>query len=117
MTLKVISGIEIKAGESLSSVADCSEGTLVRITMSEAWTPANLTCQISTDGELFNNLVSRNGEELTMPVVPGSAVVVAQLGDALKAAAFIKFRSGTSTHPVEQEERRELAVTIDVPDA
>lgn len=115
MTLKVISGIEIKAGESLSSAADCSEGTLVRITMSEFWTPANLTCQISTDGELFNNLVSRNGEELTMPVVPGSAVVLPH--DAPKVAGYIKFRSGTSTHPVEQEERRELAVTIDVPDA
>ena len=115
MTLQVISDINIQAGESLSNGVDCTAGTLVRLTMSEFWTPANLSFQISSDGDKYNNLVNLNGEEYVMPVVPGSAVIVAQLGDALKAISFIKFRSGTSTNPVPQEERRQLAVAIDVP--
>ena len=115
MPLHVISDIYIQAGESLSNGADCTAGTLVRLTMSEHWTPANLSFQISSDGELYNNLVNTNGEEYVMRVVPGSAVIVAQLGDALKAISFIKFRSGTSKDPVPQDERRSLAVAIDVP--
>ena len=116
MTLQVISDIYIEAGESLSNGVDCTAGTLVRLTMSEFWTPANLSFQISSDGELYNNLVNVDGEEYVMKVVPGSAVIVAQLGPALKAISFIKFRSGSSTNPVPQKERRSLAVALDVAD-
>ena len=115
MVLKVMSDINIEAGESLSNGVDCTEGPLVRLTMSEFWTPANISFQISWDGERYNNLVGMNGEEKVMPVTPGSAVVLAQLGDALKAVQFLKIRSGTSTNPVPQEERRSFAVAIDVP--
>jgi hypothetical protein len=114
MTLKVISDIYIEAGESLSNGVDLTEGPLVRLTMSEHWTPANISFQISSDGELYNNLVGMDGQEKVMAVTAGSAVVLAQLGDALKAVQFLKIRSGTSTNPVPQEERRSFAVAIDL---
>jgi hypothetical protein len=108
-----LNGPVIQAGESLSDGLDCTGGELVRITMPSAWTPANLTFQISSDGLGYNDLVDRHGDEITIAVQPGSALVVAQYGEYLKAVAFLKVRSGTSTHPVPQEAVRQFAVAIE----
>jgi hypothetical protein len=117
MALSVLIGPTIQAGESLSNGLDCTGGNIVRLTMSEFWTSANLTFQISSDGELYNDLFKPDGEEVTLVVEPGAAVVVAQLGEYLKAIAYLKVRSGARHFPVEQEERREFAVTIEIPDS
>jgi hypothetical protein len=115
MALKVISDIYIEEGESLSNGADCTEGAIVRLTMSEFWTPANISFQISSDGDKYNNRVDVNVQEYVMPVVPGSAVVLGQYAGFLRAIAFLKIRSGSSGNPVPQEERRSFAVAIEVP--
>jgi hypothetical protein len=117
MTLQVLNGPFIQAGESLSDAVDCSAGELVRLTMPGAWTDsAPLTFQISTDGVFYNDLFTLDGHELTLPVVvPGAAVLVSH--DVGRAIAFIKFRSGTRAAPVAQQDLREFAVAIDVPDA
>jgi hypothetical protein len=117
MTLQVLNGPFIQAGESLSDAVDCSAGELVRLTMPGAWSAAApLTFQISTDGEFYNDLFKLDGHEVTLPVVvPGAAVIVPV--DVGRAIAFIKFRSGTRGAPVVQEMLREFAVAIDVPDA
>jgi hypothetical protein len=117
MTLQVLNGPFIQAGESLSDAVDCSAGELVRLTMPGAWTDAApLTFQISTDGVFYNDLFTLDGYELTLPVVvPGAAVLVSH--DVGRAIAFIKFRSGTRAAPVPQEMLREFAVAIDVPGA
>lgn len=117
MTLSIISGIRIEEGETLSSGADCTAGAIVRLTMSEFWTPANISFQISSDGDKYNNLVDTNGQEYVMPVVPGSAVVLGQFAGFLRAIAFLKIRSGTSDNPVPQEEAREFAIALEVADA
>ena len=113
MALTVLNGPIIRAGESLSEGLDCTSGELVRITMPAEWTPANLTFQISSDGGFYNNLVDRDGDEITIQVVAGSAVVVAQYGDYLKAVAFLKVRSGSSEHPVRQEADRAFAIAVE----
>jgi hypothetical protein len=117
MSLQVLNGPFIQAGESLSDAVDCSAGELVRLTMPGAWSDAApLTFQISTDGVFYNDLFTLDGHELTLPVVvPGAAVLVSH--DVGRAIAFIKFRSGTRAAPVPQQELREFAVAIDVPDA
>jgi hypothetical protein len=116
MTLQVLNGPFIQAGESLSDAVDCSPGELVRLTMPGAWTDAApLTFQISTDGVFYNDLFTLDGHELTLPVVvPGAAVLVSH--DVGRAVAFIKFRSGTRAAPVAQDMLREFAVAIDVSD-
>jgi hypothetical protein len=116
MTLKVLNGPFIEVAEALSDALDCSEGAIVRLTMPGGWTPANITFQISTDGAMFNNLVDRNGDEIQMAVVPNAAVVLSQFDEYLKAVTFLKIRSGTSEYPVSQDELREFAVAIEVPD-
>jgi hypothetical protein len=114
MALQVLNGPFIQPGESLSDGLDCSAGAIVRITMPGNWTPANLTFQISSDGALYNNLVLIDGTEVQIAVVAGSAVVLGQFADYLKAIAFLKVRAGSSEHPVPQDELREFAIAIDV---
>lgn len=115
--LQVLNGPFIQAGESLSDAIDCSAGELVRLTMPGAWTDAApLTFQISTDGVFYNDLFTLDGYEVTLPaVVPGAAVLVSH--DVGRAIAFIRFRSGTRAAPVPQQDLREFAVAVNVPDA
>jgi hypothetical protein len=115
MALEILNGPYIQAGESLSDSLDCTSGSIVRITMPSQWTPANLTFAISSDGTGFNDLVDRNGDDIMVVVVPGSALVVAQYGDFLKAVAFLKVRSGTRANPVAQKEARQFAIAIEPP--
>ena len=48
------------AGESLSSVIDCSTGAPVFLHMPHEWTSARLTFQVSADGSVFNDLFADN---------------------------------------------------------
>jgi hypothetical protein len=110
MTLNVINGPIIAAGESFSDAVDCSGGDAVRITMPAEWTGANLTFAISTDGNGFNDLFDLEGNEITIVVKPGAAVRMGR--EWASFWNFIKFRSGTRDHPVVQRERREFAITL-----
>ncbi len=115
MALQVLNGPVIEAGQSLSDGLDCTAGAIVRLTMPAAWSGGNLTFQISSDGLGYNDLFTIDGQEVVIPLVAGSAVVLAQLDEFLHAVAFLKVRSGTRTHPVAQAARREFAVAIEVP--
>jgi len=113
--LQVLNGPIIAAGEALSGGVDCTAGAIVRLTMPAGWSPANISFQISTDGNGYNDLVDFDGREIIMPVVPGTAVVVGALSEALRAVAFLKIRSGSRTRPVIQDAQRDFAVAIEVP--
>ena len=116
--LNVINGPFIRAGESLSEPVDCSGGDLVRITIPGDWTSGgNLTVQVSTDGEFFNDLFDARGGEIMLVVTPGAAVPVMDIGNWTRMLGFIKFRSGTRDRPMAQTEKRDFAVTISTPDA
>ena len=110
MALTVINGPTIAAGESLSDAVDVG-GDLVRITMPAAWTDADLTFQISTDGQFFNDLYGYEGNEIDIPVIPGSAILLPPM--LMSGINFIKFRSGRSQNPRPQEKQRVFAVTVD----
>lgn len=113
MTLTVVNGPVIQRGEALSDGVDCSGGNAVRITMPSDWTGANLTFLISTDGAFYNDLFDSAGAEVTMVVVPGSAVHIS--AEWASFWNFIKFRSGTRGHPVVQAELRQFAITLNTP--
>jgi hypothetical protein len=111
MTLEVLNGPVIAAGESLSDPLDCTGGNLVRITMPVDWTAAVLSFQASSDGVFFNDLFFSDGREIVFEVIPGTAVLVPV--DTSAALAFIKFRSGTRENPIAQLAQRDFAVAID----
>lgn len=114
--LTIITGPIIPAGESLSDGVDCGGGNLVRLTMPSAWTPGgNLTFQVSTDGEYYNDFYDARGNEITFTVTPGAAIAVMDVGSWTRILGWIKFRSGTRDHPVVQEEQRDFAMTLETP--
>jgi hypothetical protein len=108
-TLSVLNTI-IPASESLSDPIDCSGGNAVRITFPTTWTGANLTFQISTDGNGYNDLVDTDGREVMMTVVPGAAMHIS--AEWSYFWNFIKIRSGSSKAPVIQKEQRDFAITL-----
>jgi hypothetical protein len=98
MSIQLVIGPFIQAGESLSDAADCRAGQPVRF-------------QVSTDNKMFNDLYNHLGEEVTVKVVPYSGVIVPP--DYLRSVNFLKVRSGTHDAPVEQTELREFAIAIE----
>jgi len=110
MPLIVVDGPTIQQGESLSDSADCSGGDIVRITIPQEFTDANLTFQASSDGNMFNDLYDKDENEITVPVKADTTVVL----DAVwtRAVAFLKIRSGTRAHPVEQANTTRLGIAV-----
>ena len=116
MTLQIIDGPHFQAGESLSDGIDISAGNIVRITTDGGWTNANMTFQISTDGASgYNDLYDAEGNEITI-VVRGDNSAIMIKDPWSRYINFIKFRSGTSKHPVPQEAARLFAVAVEIID-
>jgi len=66
---------------------------------------------VSTDGNFYNDLFNAQGEEITVAAKANTAIVVHEVWT--KSIAFIKFRSGTRSHPVEQKVDCRFAIAID----
>lgn len=113
MPLSIVDGPTIAAGESLSDGADCTGGSIVRITIPQEFTPANLTFQASSDGNFYNDLYDNNGDEVTLPVKADTTVVVSS--HWTRSIGFIKFRSGTRKAPVEQKVDCRFAIAVETP--
>ena len=110
-----IGGPTIQAGEALSDAINLTAGIMVRITMPAHWHPdANLTFQVSTDGDAFNDLVGPDGNEVMINVVNGTAMFVPD--EWARSVAHIKFRSGRRDSPQPQDDLREFAITLLLPD-
>jgi hypothetical protein len=110
MALTVINGPVIGAGESLSDGVDLAGGQLVRITAPKEWGGANISFQISSDGNGYNDLYTARGDEVVIPCGAGRAIVIDEKW--WKAIAFLKVRSGTSEAPDPQTDRQEFAVAV-----
>ena len=100
MGLTIIDGPTIEQDESLSDGVDCSGGTIVRITVPQEFTPANLTFQSSSNGGLYNDLYDADGEEITMVANPDTTIIVQ--APWARTLGWLKFRSGTRAAPVKQ---------------
>lgn len=111
MTVSIIDGPTIPADESLSDGADCSGGNLLRITIPQEYTEANMTFQVSADGNGYNDLYDAKGNEITIVAQPDTTIVVSEAWT--KSFNFIKLRSGTRQYPVKQREDCKLALAIE----
>jgi hypothetical protein len=111
MKLQVLDGPTIAQGESLSDGMDCSDGEIVRITVPQEYTEGNITFQVSSDGNFYNDLYDDDGDEITISANPDSTIVVSK--PWVRSVAFIKLRSGTRDHPVNQRETCKFAIAID----
>ncbi|TMQ24147.1 MAG: hypothetical protein E6J90_08815 [Deltaproteobacteria bacterium] len=111
MPLSIVDGPTIRAGESLSDGVDCSAGNIVRITVPQEFTPANLTFQVSTDGNFYNDLFAASGTEITVVAAGSTGIVVHETWT--KSINFIKFRSGSRNHPVAQKVDCKFAIALE----
>jgi hypothetical protein len=119
MSLQIVNGPTIKAGESLSDGVDCTAGQIVRLTLPANWTPANITFQISSDGGFYNDVYNEDGEEVLVANAPAGSAVVFKPGMSNRFVAFahVKIRSGTRDNPVKQQQQALFAIALDVPEA
>jgi hypothetical protein len=61
MTLSIIRGCTVPAGRSLSNAVDCTgSNRIVRINVPGEWDNADLTFQLSPDGNVFRDLLEEN---------------------------------------------------------
>jgi hypothetical protein len=118
MRLIVIDGPTIREGESLSDGADCSEGTIVRITVPQEYNdgdmPNAMSFQVSSDGESYNDLYDDQGKEITIVARPNQGIVIDRAW--ARTVAFIKLRSGTADKPTKQKEDCKLAIAVSTPE-
>jgi hypothetical protein len=113
MALVIIDGPTIPHNESLSEGVDCTGGAIVRITVPQEFTDANLTFQASSNGEMYNDLYDKEGREIELPVKADTTVIIDD--PWTRAIGWIKFRSGPRDSPVPQTETCKFAIAIEVP--
>jgi hypothetical protein len=110
MPFAVVDGPTIPAGQSLSNSANCSAGSILRITVPQEYTEASLTFQVSTDGKFFNDLYDAEGNVVEIVATPDSSIVLKE--EWVRFIPFIKFRSGTRDAPVEQAKDCKFAIAL-----
>ena len=113
MPLQIIDGPTIAKEESLSEGVDCSAGEIVRITVPQEFTDANLTFQVSSNGDLYNDLYDDEGREITIAAEADTGIVIS--GRWVRSLAWVKLRSGTRDNPIEQREDCKFAIAIETP--
>jgi hypothetical protein len=111
MSLQILDGPTIAAGESLSDGIDCSGGNIVRITVPQEYTKANMSFQVSSDGNSYNDLYDAQGHEIVIVAKPDSGIVIEEHWG--RVFGFIKLRSGTRANPVEQATDCKFAIAIE----
>jgi hypothetical protein len=116
MTIRVLNGPVILAGQSLSDPLDCTKGQLARIHMPSAWSmrgdfAVSLTFQISVDGIKWDDLFDEAGREVSVQsIVPNTAALI-QVHRVRQV--WVKFRSGLRTDPVPQEAERQFITALE----
>jgi hypothetical protein len=90
----------IASGQSLSDIVDVGSKTLLGIIMPSAWTAANLTIQVSTDGTNFYDVYDGLGTEKTITAAANRYIIIDPTD--FVGAKYIKVRSGTAAAAVNQ---------------
>lgn len=96
----------IANGGSLSGAVDLAGKTLLGIVMPAAWTAANLTFQVSSDGVTYNDLYDNVGAEKTV-IAAASRFIIAIPADWV-GVRYVKVRSGTAAATVAQGAQRDI---------
>jgi hypothetical protein len=112
MSLQVLEGPTIVAGQSMSNVLDCNAGNIVRVNIPPEFTGSQLTFRVSTEGQHYHDVYDMRGEEVTLNAVPGTTVYTQ---NPVLPVGFLKFRSGTSKKPSNQSAEVKFSVVIQTP--
>src|SRR5262245_5334601 len=111
--------LTIPAGQSLSNGVNCSKGNVVLVEYPDAWNDANVSFQISSDGNIWRDYHYINPgqtmpmalREVILPVQPNIATIVEF--DWANNLLWLKIRSGSAGRPIVQSADRTFTFTID----
>jgi|SRR5215471_6921359 len=90
------------AGDSMSSVIDCTTLSPRYITIPTNWTPANISFQASNDNATFFDVMGVDGVETCIAAHAGTMIPVPG-GNWSADTMWIKIRSGSREAPIVQE--------------
>jgi hypothetical protein len=107
---KTAQTVTIRAGQSLSDAANLVTGAVAMLYAPPDWSPANVSFQVSADGNSFSDLFDTDGVEIVKAIRVGSAVVVDQ--SLTQAVNYLKIRSGPRNNPVAQEADRVITLMV-----
>lgn|SRR5262245_8916866 len=93
MPIVTINGPTIAAGATLSDAVDCTSGVPIMLIAPPAWTSGRIGFLISPDNTVFSGVYTREGEPVSMFIVPNGAIVIPE---AIKTASWIKFQSSVA---------------------
>lgn len=102
----------IANGGSLTDAIDLDNTRLSRIGMPAGWTAANLTFQVSDDGDIYRNLYDAAGTEVQVTVAESRSVSLHSLYALFQDVRWLKIRSGTSAVAVNQGAERSLKLAV-----
>lgn len=104
--------ITIANGASLSSEIKITEETITGIVMPSAWTAANITfAAAASEGGTFVPVYDAAGTELEVTAAASRFIAISP--DALRAARYLKVRSGTSGSAVNQAAERSIVLVLE----
>jgi hypothetical protein len=72
--------------------------------------PNLMTFQVSSDGNLYNDLFDDQGHEIAITARPSSGIIIDR--SWARTVAFITLRSGTRAAPVKQKEDCKFAIAV-----
>jgi hypothetical protein len=98
----------------LSQELDLGEHSLVGLIMPAGWTAASITFAVAPGpNQAFLPLYDDGGTEVTITVAASRHVTLSDANIAkLRAARFLKIRSGTSGAPVNQGAERQIQTLV-----
>ena len=97
----------------LSDAVDLRGADVIRITIPDAWTAADITFLVDDGDGTFRDLWMEWGWELAIWVVAGTSIECSVFL-RLQQINRIKIRSGTSGGPVNQTAEREIVLEVGV---
>jgi hypothetical protein len=100
----------IASGAALSESLRLNNGNLVGLILPATWTEADVTVQASRDGSTWHDVYDAEGTELTVVGTAGAWMLFP--AGAFNGIEFIRFRSGTTATPVNQEAARTLIAVL-----
>src|SRR5262245_31434836 len=101
---------KISAGQSLSEAFDCTNGTLLTITIPPNWTPANISFQVSSDDVNFYDVVDERGKEVMWTAIAGTCLLLDS--EFAWKGMHLKIRYSSKERPVIQVNAVEFTVAI-----
>ena len=78
------------------------------------WTPARLSYQVSWDGTNWRDVADRSAVEISVNILPGTAVHLSPDWTGSALGGWVRLRSGGRDRPIPQAADRVFTILVDM---